>query len=341
MPPEAVQAETTVASIANQPQNKISRPGSRAARDAVTLTADNFDAFVAEKTGKDAPKAEEKPKSEPAKEAKEAPKKDDEAEEIDHPDADKRGKLNERFKELTKARKDAETKAAADSKRAKDAADRAEAAERDRDALRAKYEPPKGDDVGPEPQPEQFADPKEYGKALKEWTADNTRAEDAKKSRAESAAREQTEIAERWKDRETVIRQEVPDYDKRLSESTLKISDQMRDAIVDSEAGPRILLHLADHPDVADALSKLTVGRMLKEIGKLETVLQKGAKADAKEAKAAASQHTATEISRAPAPISPLDGGGDPVVRLTGADPVPTNWSYEDWKAARKAGKIR
>ena len=80
---------------------------------------------------------------------------------------------------------------------------------------------------------------------------------------------------------------------------------------------------------------------MLKEVGKLETALAKGAKAEAKADKAAASQHTATEISRAPAPISPLNGGGDPVVRLSGHQAVPANMTYEDWKAARKAGKIR
>jgi hypothetical protein len=46
------------------------------------------------------------------------------------------------------------------------------------------------------------------------------------------------------------------------------------------------------------------------------------------------------EISKAPAPITPAQGRMHRWC-LTGNDDVPKNMTYEDWKALRKAGKIK
>jgi hypothetical protein len=133
----------------------------------------------------------------------------------------------------------------------------------------------------------------------------------------------------------------MPDYDDTIKNSDVKVSDQVRDAILDSDVGPQILYHIAKNRDVAVKIGEMTVTRALKEIGRLEAQLggdnKGGEKKEAKETPKTA----LAEISKAPAPISPLKGAGAPVVQLSGSDEVPKNMTYEDWKALRKAGKIK
>jgi hypothetical protein len=239
-------------------------------------------------------------------------------------------RLHVKTQEKTKEIEDAKT---ATEARLKSERDRAEAAIREAAELRAKYEPAKTDELGPEPQPEQFANPTEYGKALKDWTADATRREEAQKVR-------QAEHSKAWNQRTEEARKEIADFDAVIKEgANILLSPPVTEAVLDSEVGPKILHHLAKNPEVADALNKMPAGRAQREIGKLEAsfVADKSKPAAADPAKPAA---TVAEVSRAPAPISPIKGGAG-VVTLKGSDPVPSNWTYEDYKAARASGKIK
>ncbi len=341
--------ETSVAEITAQPHNQPKAEARGAAADAIVLTNENFEAHVDKLLGKEetpAHAAAESPEAKAAEELKRVEKEKAEriakekGEEIDHPDKKKKGELNERFSELTKARKEAEAKAQAETEARTAAEQKAEQAAREAAELRAKYEPPKSDDIGPEPQPDQFADAREYGKALKDWTAESVRIEDAKKARVEQQTREQETRAREFKAREEAVRKEVPDYDKKLAEATVTLSDQMASEVRGSDVGPQILLHFAEHPEVAAEMGKMTIAGMLKAFGRLEATLQKT------QAKAPAGEKVVpirreAEISQAPAPISPLSGGGEAPLRLSGSQEVPKNMSYEDWKAARKAGRIK
>ena len=232
--------------------------------------------------------------------------------------------------------KAAEVKAKIDSaeKRAKETQERLDAAERERNELKEKYEPRKPDVLGPEPQPQQFSDIGEYSKALKEWTADATRREDMAKAATAAAERERATIAKNWEDRQKAISKDIPDYAEAINGSSVKVSDSLRDAIVESDVGPNILYHLATNPDVAEAMGKMTVGKMLREFGKLEASFAKTAEKPAPKASSVA------EISKAPAPISPLRGASAPVSNGIGSDGE-FHGSYEQYKAARLAGKIR
>jgi hypothetical protein len=318
--------------------------------DAVVVTGENFDQYVA---GKLPPKAAENEPAADSPEAKAAEElkkveeekaarlakdkpKESEGDEIDHPDKDKKKGINERFSKITAERKAAEenaAKAAAEAKAAREGRDKAEAEAK---ALRDKYEPPKSAELGPEPQLSQFTDVAEYTKAIKDWTADKTRKEDATKAQEERQAREQAATAKAWQERQAKFKAETPDYEKTIAESEVKVSDQVRDAILDSEVGPAILHHLAKNPDVAVKWADMTVSRALKEVGKLEAALQ----APSKESKAEPKTKIA-EISSAPAPITPLRGASAPVVTLHGHDDVPQNMTYEDWKKLYSAGKIK
>lgn len=211
---------------------------------------------------------------------------------------------------------------------AKTAKEELEAAKKRAKELQDKYEPPKSEELGPEPLPEQFTDTNEYRQAIKEWTAENTR-------RELEAERANAERVKSWNDKQEAIRAEMPDYDETIANSTVQVSDQMRDAIIESDLGPKILVHLAKNPDVAEALGEMTVGRMLRELGKLEAQLGGQVKPESKSEKT-----PVAEISKAPAPISPLKA-------TSGVSTVKVNadgefyGTYEEYKAARKAGKIK
>lgn len=335
--------ETSVSEIVNnQPKDIKARPG------VTVVTPDNFDAYVDEKMGIANPDPEKVAKEEKAKLDAKKEKKEEKKEEpedveatsgvSEHLPKDKKGKLNERFSELTSARKAAEEKATTESARAKEAADRADALQRERDELKAKYEPVKTD-PDPEPQISQFSGVGEYSKALKEWTADNTRREDAKKAETDRRAKEQADTVKVWSERQEAYKAKNPDYEKKIAGSTVKVSDQVRDAIIESDVGPQILEHLADHPEEADKIGQMTVGKALKAIGRLEATLG-GEVKETKDAKAEIKTAIA-EISKAPAPISPLRNASSPVVSLSGNDAVPANMTYDTWKTLRQAGKIK
>lgn len=314
------------------------------------LTNDNFPEYVDKKLGIE-PKKEEKnadpekaaqeehEKVEAEKKAKKAAEEDIETKEgvSEHLPKDKKGKLNQRFSELTEARKAAEKKAEEEAKARREEREARERIEAERDALKAKYEPVKTD-PDPKPQVGQFQSVEDYSKALEEWTADNTRREDAKKAEAERQAKEREATIKAWNERQEAAKKEIPDYEEAIKNSTVKVSNEIRDAILESEQGPKILHHLAKNPDVADKLGQMTVGRALRELGKLEATLG-GSKADETPQKEA--KTPVAEISKAPAPISPLKGGNAGVTSLSGTDAVPSNMTYEDWKSLRRAGKIK
>jgi len=116
-----------------------------------------------------------------------------------------------------------------------------------------------------------------------------------------------------------------------VASSDVQVSDQVRDAILDSDVGPKILYHLAEHTDLATKLAGMSTASALREIGKLEARF---------EAKAETKPLSTVGRSKAPSPINPIRGGG------TGTDvKIDSNGEfhgdYQSWRTARMAGKIR
>lgn len=295
----------------------------------------NFNQYVDEKTGVD-PEAEGKAelaRVEEEKDAKDAEQRaeSDPTHDIPEVPKSKKEKINERFSELTSKRKAAEelaTKREAEAKTIREERDRIQ---EERDALKAKYEPPKPDVITEEPQPTQFRDAVEYGKALKDWTADNTRRELAAEQKKVADEKQAAEVRKSWDTRLTATKTELPDYAEMVGASEVKVSDQVRDAIMESEVGPKILYHLAKHPEEADRIGELTVGKALIALGKLEERLGGAAQT---------SKTSVAEISKAPPPITPLKNGTAAVGILRGSDEVPAGMNYDEWKKRYLAGKI-
>ena len=286
---------------------------------ASVLTSENAADFYANRLGlADKPEpTEAAEQTEPVEEAIQSEPEQEEAK----PTEEKKPnpKLERRFSEITKQREEAR----AEARREREAREALEA------RIKALETPKPVAEEDQEPQPSQFQDAFEYAKALAEFTADKRIAEMKKQEAEERAAQERQRVIETWANKVQQAKAALPDFDEVVASSDVVVNDDVRDAILESDVGPQILYHLAENDDLAKKVASMSPKAALREIGKLEERLS--AKPAAKET---------VVKSRAPAPINPIRGG-------TAATDVPMNadgefhGTYAQWKASRKAGKIR
>ena len=230
-------------------------------------------------------------------------------------------KLEKRFSELTKQREQLR-------KEAEEERSKREQLETRLKALESQAAPKQEQSRDEKPKPDQFVDAFEYAEALADWSAENAvmraRQEDTEKKLAE----ERNKVIEGWNTRLNATKAELPDYEEMVASSDVVVSDQVRDAILESDVGPRILYHLAENPDIAEKISKSSLITALREIGKLEAKFEK---TEPKEVKPVAVK------SKAPAPISPIKAGTSEQVVITDTDKM----TYAQYKAMRQAKRIR
>lgn len=278
------------------------------------VTSDTLAEFTAQKLGlvEAAPVAEETSEPEPqvSEEVTDEPK-----EKKPNP------KLERRFSDLTKQREQAR----AEAQREREAR---EALETRIKELEAKANPAP-QDTNQEPQPEQFADMYEYAKALAEYTADKRLDERDREEKARKAAAEQEGKFKAWADRVNAAKNDLPDFEDMVQSSDVRISDPVRDAIIESEHGPKILYYLAENNEYAKKLSEMSVVSAVREIGKIEARFER-TKPESK----------SVNVSKAPAPISPIRGAVNKVDANVDANGV-FHGTYQQWKAARQAKRIR
>jgi len=233
-------------------------------------------------------------------------------------------KLEKRFSEITKQREEARQEAQRERQARVELEQRLAALEQQRQPQQQSY-------VDQEPQPSQFADAFEYAKALAEFSTEKALAE---RDRQVAQAREQEaqqKIIQSWAQKVQDAKAELPDFDDLVASSDVVVNNAVRDAILESDVGPRILYHLAENNDLAKKIASLNPNAALREIGKLEAKF---------EVKTETKQTAPVVRSKAPAPIQPIRGGqGQPDVPMSANG----EWhgSYQAWKLARKTGKIR
>jgi chromosome segregation ATPase len=230
-------------------------------------------------------------------------------------------KLEKRFSELTKQRELARQEAERERQRASELEERLR-------ALETKNQPAPQVDQDREPQPSDFTDAFEYARALAKYAADNAMKNRDKIEAERKASEERQRLNESWQTKLEKVKSEMPDYEEMVASSDVVVSDQVRDAILESDVGPRILYHLAENPEVAEKISKMSLVKALTEIGKIEARFEKPP-----EVKPVVTR------SNAPAPISPIRGGSNVDVPIT-SDGEFTG-TIQQWKELRRAGKIR
>ena len=291
------------------------------------LTSENAAEFYANRLGlaesNSEPEAvEETP--EPVAEEDQSEPKEAEKEANQEGERKQNPKLEKRFSEITKQREEARLEAQRERQARLELEQRLAALEQSR-------QPEQAVNIDQEPQPSQFADAFEYAKALAEYSTEKALAE---RDRQIALAREQEaqqKIIQSWAQKVQAAKAEMPDFDDMVASSDVVVNNAVRDAILESDVGPKILYHLAENNDLAKKIAGLSPNAALREIGKLEARF---------EAKPQTVQTAPVVKSKAPAPIQPIRGGaGQPDVPLS----TDGNWhgTYQAWKAARKAGKIR
>ena len=290
------------------------------------LTSENAAEFYANRLGlaespAETEAVEETP--EPVAEEEQSEPKEAEKEANQEGERKQNPKLEKRFSEITKQREEARQDAQRERQARVDLEQRLAALEQQRQ--------PQAINVDQEPQPSQFSDAFEYAKALAEFSTERALAE---RDRQVAQAREQEaqqKIIQSWAQKVQEAKAELPDFDDLVASSDVVVNNAVRDAILESDVGPKILYHLAENNDLAKKIASLSPNAALREIGRLEARF---------EAKPETKQTAPLVRSKAPAPIQPIRGGqGQPDVPMSANG----EWhgSYQAWKLARKAGKIR
>lgn len=281
------------------------------------VTSENIAEFAAQKLGLADRADTEADDSEPEQAPEQSePKSEDEAK-----TGKQNPKLEKRFSEITKQREQARDEA----KREREARESLEAKVAE---LERRSQPQQRVDMSDEePKPEQFNDAFEYARALAEYSAEQALKNRDRVELEKKYQEEHDKLIDVWNDRLETTKKELPDYQDMIESSNVMVSDQVRDALLESDAGPRILYHLAENPDYAEKLSKMTVISALREIGKLEARFEK-------------TETKPVVRSKAPAPINPLRATGGTMDTTIGSDGE-FHGTYSQWREARKAGKIR
>lgn len=153
----------------------------------------------------------------------------------------------------------------------------------------AMQQSPRGDSSASDrPSSEQFASPEDYVKALVQHEL--TQRERAHQAQ-ERARLDQQQDARR--DQLLTEAEKLGDFDRDDFLQSVQITPVMADAILDSDLGAKIVVHLNAHPQEASRISALPPARQAAEIGKLESKLSSAL----------------PKKSAAPRPIQPLQGG--------------------------------
>ena len=293
------------------------------------VTNENKAEFVAEKLGwnKEPVAAVEKAPAEPVKSESVQDEASNEAATAEDQERKPNPKIERRFSEITKQREAARQEA----ERERQARIDLENKLKDMEA-KLKPAPQEPTEADPKPKPEQFSDMFEYAEALSEWTADKRIKEEKAKEVAQKVEQERQKTMETWSNRVNDFREKTPDFDDLVGSADVTVSNDVRDAIFESDVGPQILYHLAENPDIAKKLQGMTAIGALRMIGKLEAKFEDSPTPTPKE--------TAVKTTKAPPPIKPIRASANgPVTELD--DNRQFHGSYQAWKAARLAGRIR
>jgi hypothetical protein len=231
-------------------------------------------------------------------------------------------KLEIRFEKITKQREEAR----AEAQKEREARESLEAKVRE---LESRSQPQKAQSTE-EPRPEQFTDMYEYAKALTDYKVDQRLGEEKQKVEQAKIEAQRQEVINTWTKRVQSAKSEIPDFEEMVGSADVTVSNEIRDAIFESDVGPQLLYHLAENPEIAEKLQGMTLTTALRTIGKLEAQFEK------------TEPQTKTVVgrSKAPAPINPIRSAAN------GRDVPLTSYgkfegSYQAYKAARMAGRIR
>lgn len=197
----------------------------------------------------------------------------------DHSAAPKKNKVQERIDELTKARREAEREAEY---------------WRQQVEARKQQEIPKGEPVKPTLESVGY-DEAAYDQALEKYVSDRA-AFLAHQEQLQAKQREQAVQREKlerdFSAKSVDFASKTPDYFHTVNNPELRITNEMAEAIKESNNGPEVAYYLGKNPDLSAQIASLSPYRQYMEIGRIQAEL-------------AARKPIEAEISKAPPPIKP------------------------------------
>lgn len=168
------------------------------------------------------------------------------------------------------------------------------------------------------PSLQEFESVEDWGAAVADYSARQalSRAEQQLQQRDQHYS--QQHLAQQFQAKEAAYAATNPDYLDRVAEMTSAIQFQpdVLAVIAQSDHGPAVAHHLAQHLDVADRLARMSPVAAAAEIGRIEARL---------------STPKPKPVTQAPAPVPTLSGSS-----VAGKDL--SAMSYEDYKRARLGG---
>lgn len=185
-------------------------------------------------------------------------------------------------------------------------------------------EPAKDD----EPKPDDYKSWDDYNRALVKWEAKETikqalddrdkKAEE--KSKADKARTERQTQVERYEDGIEKAREVHEDFDEIIENYDGPLTNEMQRELLASDVGPEIAYYLAkpENRKLAEDISKMTVGGMIKEFGRIEAKLEKSPVTPA------------VKTTKAPQPITPVKQKSSGTLEFREGMP------YEDFKRWEK-----
>jgi len=167
------------------------------------------------------------------------------------------------------------------------------------------------------PKPEDFANVAEYTDALTDWKLEQRDQQRAHKQAESEEATRQTKASETWQTRLAAVMESNPDFESVVTTAFNgadgKIAKTVIDYIEESEVGPQLLYHLANHADEYATFRSLPAAKAIGFLGRLEAKLEAGAQASKDPAPKPQAAAPVKKVSQAPAPIDTSVGSAEVV----------------------------
>ena len=171
------------------------------------------------------------------------------------------------------------------------------------------------------PSADYFASTEDYAEALAEQRAEQKIAQ-------REAAKYQKEVFETYQDREEEAREKYDDFDQVIQNPKLAVTELMAQTIRESDIGPDVAYYLGTNPKEAARISKLSPASQIKEVGKIENLLE--------------NNPSIKKTTNAPAPIAPISARstGSPAYDTTDPRSIKTMTTSE-WIEADRQRQIK
>jgi hypothetical protein len=175
------------------------------------------------------------------------------------------------------------------------------------------------------PTPESFDDWSKYQAALIEYaTKQAEQVVEKRLTQAEAQRKEQARM-ETFATRQAEFAKAKPDYQSRISDPTLPITEAMRDVIVDSPAGPELAYYLAENRETAEQIARLPPHLAALELGRIDgrlSALKEVAKRPV--------------VSKAPPPPPKVEDAETPIANVKASEADSDKLSTQEWIRLRE-----